>query len=280
MTSKSNLFGINLADIKGRIPWQKGIIIFALIFLCAWLSLTPDGLLGKADAIGYAVCHRIELRSFHIGDRQVPLCARCTGQYLGAMLSLVFLAVFKPRHTGRPPWPIVGILVMFAGIYALDGLNSYIHLIPQLSRFYLYEPQNYLRLVTGTGLGLGMGVLVFPAFNGTVWNNNNSSPIIKGIKDFSMLLLVGGLIDLLVLSENPLFLYPLILVSSGGVLVLLTMIYTMVVIIVLKKENAYHNFRQLAIMLITGFIIALLQISILDVLRFLFTGSWSGFHFG
>ncbi len=69
----------------------RGLIFIAVgLLLVGWLWNTPAGLLGKADALGYAVCHRIDVRSFHLGERQLPLCARCTGMYLGAMLGLVF----------------------------------------------------------------------------------------------------------------------------------------------------------------------------------------------
>lgn len=263
-----------------RIPWKPGVIAIGIVFFIGWLALTPAGLLGKADAVGYAVCHRIDLRSFHIGERQAPLCARCTGQYLGAMLSLGFLAIARPRRSSRPPWTVVGCLVLFAIIYAVDGLNSYIHLVPQLSRFYLYEPRNTIRLATGTALGLGMGVLVFPAFNDTVWRAPEQRPVLEGFKDFGFLLLAGAVTDLLVLTGNPLLLYPLALISAGGVLVLLTMIYTMVLLLLSKRENTYQNLRQLGILIAAGFMIALLQISLLDVLRYILTGSWSGFQFG
>lgn len=279
MASSSKKVKKILAGIKHRVPWKLGLVVLCLFFLFGWLSLTPPGLLGKADAVGYAVCHRIDLRSFHIGDRQIPLCARCTGQYLGAMSSLVFMAFFRPRRTGKPPWVIVGFLLLLAGFYALDGLNSYIHLIPQLSRFYLYEPGNTLRLLTGTGLGLGMGVLVFPAFNSTVWKMVDPRPVLEGYKDFVILLIGSALVDLLVLSENPLLIYPLALISVTGVLVLLTLIYTMVLIMVAKKENTYERGWQLGSILVAGFIIALAQISFLDILRFKFTGTWDGFHF-
>lgn len=268
------------SKIKANIPWTRVLLILSLVFLLAWLSWTPAGLMGKADAIGYAVCHRIDLRSFHLGDRQMPLCARCTGQYLGAMVSMIYLAIFRPRRTGRPPWVVIAVLVLFAVFYALDGLNSYIHLIPQLSRFYLYPPGNTLRLLSGTGIGLGMGVLVSPAFNSTVWKRNDPRPIIEGPLDFGALLGIALLVDLLVLSGIPLLLYPLALFSAAWVLVLLTLIYTMVVVMVAKKENAYQNFREMTGMVLIGFIIALAQVAILDILRYLLTGTWGGFTFG
>ena len=236
--------------------------------------------MGKADAVGYAVCHRIDARSFHLGDRQTPVCPRCTGQYLGAMLGLIYLGIYKPRRTGRPPWVIIGVLIVFAAAYALDGVNSYMHLIPDLSRFYLYEPTNQLRLLTGMGLGLGISIMLYPAFNETIWQKRDPRPVLEGIRDFGVLLGIGAAVDLLVLTENPLLLYPLALISAAGVLVLLTIVYSMVLAMIFKVENKYERLSGLVIYLVAGFIISLLQVSILDYVRFLMTGSWSGFHFG
>ena len=58
------------------LPWL--VVGVAALAFVSWLLNTPEGVLGKADAIGYAICHRIDGRSFHLGNRQFPLCARCT----------------------------------------------------------------------------------------------------------------------------------------------------------------------------------------------------------
>ena len=85
-----------------RISWKWILFTGVGLLFFGWLLTTPPGILGKADAVGYAVCHRIDLRSFHIQGRQMPLCARCTGMYLGAMLGLLYLAVRYPRRSGMP----------------------------------------------------------------------------------------------------------------------------------------------------------------------------------
>jgi len=87
-------------------------------------------------------------------------------------------------------------------------------------------------------------------------------------------------IDFLVLTENPIVLYPLALISAAGVLVLLTIVYTMVWVMLTKKENQFTEFRQLWPLISAGFATALLQIAALDYFRYLFTGTWDGFHFG
>ena len=126
-----------LMDITKKISWLRLknfrwllVIAVSLLFI-GWLLNTPSGLLGKADAIGYAVCHRIDLRSFHIGDRQVPLCARCTGMFLGAMLGLCYQSYIGQKRSGAPPAQVIVVLVIFVFAFILDGLNSYVSLIPR-----------------------------------------------------------------------------------------------------------------------------------------------------
>lgn len=38
-------------------------------------------------AVGSLVCHQLPERSFHLWGAQLPVCARCTGLYLGAALA-------------------------------------------------------------------------------------------------------------------------------------------------------------------------------------------------
>jgi uncharacterized membrane protein len=280
MASITDRFQTFVGKLASRTPWRQMLVFAALVLVALWMGYTPAGLLGKADAVGYAVCHRIDARSFHLGDRQVPVCARCIGQYLGAMLSLGTLFLRRPRRTGNPTWPILGVLILFALAYAVDGLNSYLHLIPNLSRFYLYEPSNPTRLLTGTGLGIGMGVMLFTAFNQTMWKVRDRRPVLSGFRDLAFLMVLAILVDFLVLTENPLILYPLALVSATGVVVLLMLVYTMVVVMVFKQENRMAGWRDLVYPLMAGFIIGLSQVAVLDLVRFLLTGTWSGFHFG
>jgi hypothetical protein len=87
-------------------------------------------------------------------------------------------------------------------------------------------------------------------------------------------------VDWLVWIENPLLLYLFSLVSAFGVIVLLTMVYTIVWLMILKKENRFTQFSQLILPLTAGFGLALLQIAAFDLARFALTGTWDGFHLG
>jgi len=200
--------------------------------------------------------------------------------YLGAMLGIIFQAVVGRRRSGLPSiavWVILAIMVM---VFAVDGLNSYLHLsimqqmLPQIPR--LYEPNNTLRLITGTMMGLAIAIALVPVFNQTIWSDIDQRPIITNFK-FIILLILAVPLDLLVLTEIPWVLYPLAIISALGVLVILTMVYAMVIVMITKRDNLFANIHQLALPLVAGFGVALLQIAVLDIMRYWMVGSWAGF---
>jgi uncharacterized membrane protein len=126
-------------------------IAFAALILIAWFWLTPSGLMGKADAIGYAVCHQIGSHSFFIKEGlQMPMCARCSGMYIAAMITLGYLFAFHNKKAGYPPKSIMIILALFVILWLVDGINSFLHLFPFWK--FLYEPLNLTRLWTGSGM--------------------------------------------------------------------------------------------------------------------------------
>jgi uncharacterized membrane protein len=262
------------------------VIAAALLVFIGWLLNTPAGFFGKADAIGYAVCHRIGERSFHIGSYQLPLCARCSGMYLGAVIGLVFQTIIGWKRSKIPHWSILALLVVFVAAFGIDGANSYLYLLKQVSPGILpkipniYVPNNTLRLLTGSGMGLGMAVMLFPAFNQTVWADGEEKPAIPGWKAFGLLLGIQVLFDLLVLTESPIVLYPLAIISALGVWLLLTIVYSMVWVMIMGQDNKFTKLQQLWLPLLAGLTIAMIQTAAIDMLRFWLTGTWGGFPLG
>jgi uncharacterized membrane protein len=277
------ILGMEQTDLHKR-PAQAlgrwGLVLTTALLLVGWLLNTPPGLLGKADAVGYAVCHRIDVRSFHLGDRPMPLCVRCTGMYLGAMLALIYQAFLAPRR-GRLPslraWIPLGLLVL---AFAVDGANSYAHLIPELKLPSLYEPQHWLRLLTGAGMGLVMLITLYPVFNQTVWRDWIDRPIFPGWRSWAGLFGLALGLCLLVLTQNPLVLYPLAYLTAGGVLVILSMTYCILWLMIFKRENRFTRPAQLIWPLLAGFATTMVQIIGLNIVRYLFTGTWGGFSLG
>ena len=260
---------------SSKSPWRWILLGIALGLFILWLSLTPEGVLGKADAVGYAVCHRIPERSFKIGDRQMPMCARCTGLFLGAMLGLGF-QLAQGRKGKMPPIPAAILFGSLALAWVLDGINSFTMLTPVLPS--LYQTQNWTRLVTGTGMGLAISAILLPAFIQTMFKTWEESSGFGMWHQVLIILGLGATLDILVLFEIPWLQYLFSLISAGSVFVLLTLIYSMVLVMMFKKENTYENITQLFISFTGGFILALLQIGAIDLVRYLLTGGWGGFN--
>jgi uncharacterized membrane protein len=265
----------------------KGLVpLAAALVLLGFLMVAPPGLFGKADALGYAVCHRIDARSFHIGTRQLPLCARCSGMFFGALLGLVFLTFTSPKRAGMPSKVFFIPLGIMVFAFALDGTNSYVTLMKGLGTSFfstiptLYEPNNTLRLLTGTGMGLVIAAVLFPAFNQTVWKDWDKRPALGSWRIFGALIVLALIIDLAVLTESDVVLYPLAILSALAVPLLLTIVYGLFAVMATRKDNTYEHLSQAWLPLTAGFTIAMLQIVIFDILRFAITGTWGGFPLG
>ncbi len=267
----------NPLSLKSRRVRKYLLAGFVGVLFLVWLMNTPPGLLGKTDAIGYAVCHRIGSHSFYLADRPFSLCARCTGQYLGFLWGFAAQIVLAKKRSGFPPRLVLLIMSVFFLLYLLDGLNSILQVYPGLSQWSFYVPANALRLFTGLGMGLVISGIFYPLFGQTIWKEYSLEPAFQEIKGWLILFGGGAFLGGLVLSGNSLLLYPLILLSSAGVLVLLSLLYTVIWVLITKRENHFENWDQLLWWGMAGFCTALVQIMAMDVIRYLLTGTWSGF---
>ncbi len=241
--------------------------------LGVWLYATPPGLLGKADAVAYAVCSRNPLHSPFLGARQMPLCFRDTGMHLGALMTLLFLAWRAPRQGAFPKGAAAGLLGLLAAAFALDGGNSFVYAAKGRA---LYLPHNALRLATGLGMGIVIGALLYAAFQQTVWQQWEDAPALT-LRRLGVLMLLAAAAGAVVWSGNPLALYPLALLSAGDVVLLLGVIYGLFAIGLLRRENTAHTWRDLTGFFYVGWLVAMLQIGLFDALRFAVTHTWGGF---
>jgi len=259
--------------------------IAAVLAFAVWFFIAPPGLLGKADAVGYAICHRIDERSFHIHDRQLPLCARCTGEFYAAGISLLFFAIVSPKKSGMPGWKLGAPLILFFLAFGIDGSNSYLYLLKQTSQGALdnipnlYIPNNTLRLFTGSGMGIALASILFPAFNQTAWKQPDPSLALDWQK-LGALIGIVFVIDLAILTESLIVLYPIAILSVLGVLALLVIVFSMVWVLLMRQENAFTNLRGMWMPFLAGMTLALLMITVIDLLRFRLTGTWGGFPLG
>jgi uncharacterized membrane protein len=257
----------------------------ALLVLAGFLFITPPGLLGKADGIGYAVCHRIDERSFQLFGRQLPLCARCTGEFNAAALTFIFLGFVSRKRSGMPSKGILTVLALFFLAFGVDGANSYLYLLKQTYEGFLpqipnlYVPNNTLRLLTGSGMGIAIASVLYPVVNQTLWRDADDRPALA-LKEFGGLLGIIVLVDLAILSEQPVILYPVAFLSVLGVLALLTTVFSIVWVMIMRQENAFETLKELWMPITAGLTLAFLMISVIDLLRLQLTGTWGGFPLG
>ncbi len=259
--------------------WMWGGVLLALVGLALFVILTPDSVLLKADVIGAAVCHRIPSHSFFVEAHQLPLCQRCTGTFPGALTGLLIQwAVWRRRRARRfPSWRMLVVLAGFAGIWALDGFNSYTTLLTGRPEGLLgYAPQPWLRLLSGVLMGMGMSVLLVPAFNQIMWADGEATASLRSWRELAFLIVVelatAGVIYLL----EPVLLYPVALYSVAGVVAMFVCLGAMLFVMAVGRDSVLTGWRQTWLPLVWGLVFALLVIGVMNFLRLIITGTIEG----
>ncbi len=254
--------------VRGRLAWL--FLVVSLLIIGTFLLSPPWTVLGKTRLVGYAICHQIPERSFHIAGHQLPLCARCTGIYMGAMVGFTLMRLWgRQRAAGLPPVPITLTLIGFIVMLGIDGLNSYLTFFPNMP--HLYEPQNWLRLSTGTLEGLALSSFVYPVLNYSLWRDAVQSPSVRDFKELALMVGAGGVVILLVLLELPVLLYPLAILSTLGVLLMLGSVNTMIVLALTRREGTALSWQQVILPVAIGLAFAFLEIGGMDILRAIIT---------
>jgi uncharacterized membrane protein len=257
--------------------WQRrAAAAFLGLVLGLFLGLTPRGLLSRADVVGYAVCGRLPSHSFFIAGRQLPVCARCTGTFLGALIGLFGQAVVlrRRRESDFPPTAIFVAVLGFIAIMGIDGVNSFLN---ELGLSRLYEPQQWLRLATGALNGLALSGLLWPILNFSLWASPSPSPVIQRWRDLGVLLLLEMAMVVLALTRWPVLLYPVALLSAAGVLALLAAVNSALILMVTGWENRYHSYREATVPLLLGLTLAIVQVGLIAIIRYAATGTLDGF---
>lgn len=99
--------------------------------------------------VGAIVCHQIPERSFHLAGIQLPVCARCTGLYIGAAVGVALWSMRTARGLSfrSARWALLVTAVPTLVTLATAALGW-------------WDPANALRAATAAPLGLAAGVVV------------------------------------------------------------------------------------------------------------------------
>ncbi len=251
--------------------WLRRVApIFALAAIGVFLLTPPWNILVKTRLIGYAVCHQLPDRSFHAAGEQLPLCARCSGTFLGALVGFAMLTLRgRRRAASLPPTAVSVVLVCCIAALAVDGINSYLSFFPRLP--HLYQPQNWLRLTTGMLNGIALSCIVLPVLNYSLWSDAVDAPSVRDFWELGMLVAVGAVVAAMVLLELPPLLYPLAVLSGAGVLALLTALNTTLLLTLINHRPDATRWRQAWLPLLVGLAASFVEIGVIDVVRYFIT---------
>jgi len=259
--------------------WVWSGLFLALLGAVLFVVLTPDGVLTKADVIAAAVCHRIPSHSFFVEEHQLPLCQRCTGTFPGALTGLLIQwGVWRRRRAQRfPRWQMLVVLVGFAGIWALDGFNSYTTMLTGRPEGLLgYAPQPWLRLFSGVLMGMGMSVILVPAFNQIMWSDGEAVATLRSWSELAFLVAVELALAGVIYLLEPALLYPVALYSVAGVVAMFVCLGAMLFVMAVGRDSVLTGWRQTWLPLVWGLVFALVIIGVMNFLRLLITGTIAG----
>lgn len=79
----------------------------------------------------FSRCHQLADRSLFVNSYQFPVCARCTGVFLGNICAILLAVYYIPHWL----WLVTGCFIMF-----LDWFVQYVG---------IFESNNSRRLITG-----------------------------------------------------------------------------------------------------------------------------------
>lgn len=206
--------------------WRSTFVVTSALLL-GGLFLTPTMPLDqKMILILQGVCS--QENNIVLGGIQFPMCARCSGIYLSALITFLYLLVRGRYRAARmPPWSITGTLAFFVVLMGIDGFNSVFH---RLGLPTLYTPMNELRVLTGIGVGLGIGSVTPVVFNLSIRADaDEQQPIIQNWREFATLLALCFLLVLIIFGNVTILAWPLALAvffSTVGIIFVVCLLFT------------------------------------------------------
>jgi len=255
-----------MQKIKDLFKNQSGLlaVLAAITAGLVWLAIPAGNWLGRFWSVGSSVCHQIPSHSLIHNYLQFPLCARCTGLYIGCLVSLIYYFT-QGKRKSLPERPYRYALLFFFILWAGDGLNSFLNDL--LNRIILYETTNITRLVTGFGMGLVMSTALMTLFNTVVWKDAENSALLQNITQIFFYAFTSLFFGWMLLHPSKFFFNIMSLASIITVLIVISMLYMIFWVIILKKENQFKSFPQLIPYILVGLATALTQVYLLNMLR-------------
>lgn len=215
----------------------------ALIALAAVLVFWPGAtLLDRLRALDGGICAQLPTHSFYPGGERLPLCARNTGIYLGFAVTTITLFVSgRGRAINFPPWTIGIALLACVFVLGVDGFNS---LFLDLHLPHLYQPHNLIRLTTGLFTGMAMASFLLPVTNSILWKDVNEKRSMESWWHVLQVVPILVICFLVVGTQAAIFLYPVAILSTLGVITALSLINLTLMVAIGGKICTFQRTRQ------------------------------------
>ncbi|WP_322822916.1 DUF2085 domain-containing protein [Chloroflexus sp.] len=231
------------AGTRRSLPWGA---IFAGSFsalLVALLFSPGMPLEWKMYAVVHGIC--AQQHNIFVGGLQFPLCARNSGIYLSFMLTFIYLyAIGRGRAGKLPPWHISLTLVAFVAIMAVDGFNS---LFLDLGLPNWYQPDNFLRTLTGMGMGITIATMLHIVLNNTLRQNvDPQQPVFKHWTELLGIIAIDLLALAAIYGNLGITFWPLAFLAFFGILGVLYLVCLLVTSLFMGYEGKVTSIRQLA----------------------------------
>lgn len=159
--------------------------------------------------IGGAVCHQLPQRTIEVGAELLPVCARCTGIYIGFWIAALYFLI-RQRQSGDQL--LQGIQIPFAAFsflpFMIDGGGSYLG---------LWQSNNLIRIMTGLPAGISLPYFFILLKNIEI-HTVGKTPIYKGFGEQLGLMCAGYLVAYFIYFGGFGLYFPIGLMIVAGVL--------------------------------------------------------------
>ncbi len=208
--------------------------------------------------------HPDSTHSFFLGYEQSVQCARNSGIYIGAFLTLPWAWLTgRGRASGFPPIRLGLVLALCFGLMVVDGINS---LVADLGFPAAYPPSTALRLGTGLLAGTAAGWYFLPVVNGLLWRQTDERPVIRGALWLVALLGIECGLLLAILLDVAWLAVPVAALTSVASVTLFGSVNLLLLVLILRSDNRYGSVRELVRPAVVAACAALVQLGLLAVL--------------
>jgi uncharacterized membrane protein len=252
--------------------WQGitiGIYVGFLGSLLFWPSLPLPSWPGSRIAWNmYASVHGVcaQVHNITVAGTQLPLCARNTGIYGAMTISLLtMIALGRFRVNQLPTRWNMFLLVIPVAIMAVDGFNS---MFVDLGWQPLYQPQNWLRTLTGAFAGIAVAAFFVPLFNNILRTNGVDARSLRHPSEILLLWALAGVYAALVILGPAWAYWPISIISWVGLIGILLFSNLFAVAVAMGYDQKISHVTDLAKPMVVATIITAIELGGMAWLRF------------